>query len=347
MAQQNNNGPLATLALLISLALMGGGIWWLVNRLELFGTSEPNDGETPVLTNNSGTNHSGTNHSGASGQAIAPTPSGLASLPSAPIPKSGANGANAAGATPFNFVFPQSIAQGTTIRVGGSTSMVQISQGLKQAIEQRYAGVTVQSNAEGSGAGLAAIAQGTLDVAGISRTLTPQETQSGLVAVPVAKDAIAMVVGKENPFTGSISPDQAAQIFQGQLTNWSQLGGANQPIRVINRPPISGTHQAFKALVLKGQPFGTTSNITTMSRDATTPMLRALGNDGIGYATSAQVAEQQTVRMIPINGKTIYAADYPLQRALSYAYRQPPNPAVQAFLGFALSPEGQKAVQGQ
>jgi len=184
-------------------------------------------------------------------------------------------------------------------------------------------------------------------VAGVSRSLTPQESQAGLVTVAVARDAIALVIGKENPFTGSISPEQAAQIFQGQLTNWSQVGGPNQPIRVINRPPISGTHQAFKALVLQGQPFGTTSNITTLERDATTPMLRALGNDGIGYATSAQVANQQTVRMIPINGKNIYAADYPLQRALSYAYRQPANPAVQAFLGFALSPDGQKAVQGQ
>ena len=331
MAQQNNNGPLATFALLISLALMGGGVWWLVNRLELFGASEPNGGETPVLANNPG----------ASGQAIAPTAAGL---PSAPIPNSAVNGPPS-GST--GFVLPQSIPQGTVIRVGGATSMVQISQVLKQVIEQRYTGVTVQSNAEGSGAGLTAIAQGTLDVAGTSRPLTPRETQAGLTAVPVVSDAIALVIGKDNPFTGSISPEQVAQIFQGQLTNWSQVGGANQPIHVINRPPISGTHQSFKALVLKGQPFGTTSNITTLERDATTPMLRALGNDGIGYATSAQVANQQTVRTIPINGKTIYAADYPLKRALSYAYRQPPNPAVQAFLGFALSPDGQNAIQGQ
>ena len=335
MAQQNNNGPLSTLALLASIGLLGMGLWWLVNRLELFGLSSNGDpalvsAPTPAPV------------SGVPGQA--PSSTGIASLPSAPVPNAPPSQQVSA---PGTFSVPQSIPAGTTIRVGGSTSMVQISQGLKRALESRYSGVTVAANAQGSGAGIAAIAQGALDVAGISRPLTPQETQSGLASIPVARDAIAIVIGKNNPFTGSLSPEQVAAIFQGKITNWAEIGGPNQSIRVINRPPISGTHQAFKSIVLGGQPFGTTSNITTMERDATTPMLRALEGDGIGYATSAQVSTQQTVRVIPINGKNVYANDYPLLRVLSYAYRQPPNPATQAFLGFALGPDGQQAISGQ
>ena len=332
MAQHNNNGPLSTLTLLVSLGIMGMGLWWLVNRLELFGTSSSPD---PTLVETSSPAPVAPN--------AAPTSAGLASLPSAPIP----NAAPTPAAAPVAFSFPQSIPAGTTIRVGGSTSMVQISQGVKRAMEGRYPGVTIAANAEGSGAGLAAIAAGTLDVAGVSRALTSEETQLGLTTIPVARDAIALVIGRENPLSGSLSPAQVTGIFQGKITNWAEVGGPNRVIRVINRPAISGTHQAFKAVVLQGQPFGTTSNITTMERDATTPMLRALGNDGIGYATSAQVANQRTVRIVPINGKTVFANDYPLQRVLAYAYRQPPNPAVQAFLGFVLSDEGQRAMQGQ
>ncbi|MGD1849589.1 MAG: phosphate ABC transporter substrate-binding protein [Cyanophyceae cyanobacterium] len=341
MSKKNSSNPLSTLAFLISLGLLGMGMWWLVNRLELLG----NSGD-PIVTNaplnNSGAVAPGGNGGSNLGINSTPDSAGLGSLPAAPVPN-----APPPASAPASFTLPQSIPAGITIRVGGSTSMVQISQAFKRGIETRYSGVAVVADAKGTGAGIAAIAQGSLDVAGISRPLTPQESQQGLAAVPVARDAIALVVGRENPFSGSLSPEQVAAIFQGRLTNWAEVGGPNQPIRAINRPPISGTHQAFKSVVLNGQPFGTTGNIITLDRDATTPLLRALGGDGIGYATSSQVITQQTVRIVPINGKGVNDQDYPLQRVLSYAYRQPPNLQVQAFLGFALSQEGQRAMQGQ
>ncbi|MEM9771702.1 MAG: phosphate ABC transporter substrate-binding protein [Cyanobacteria bacterium P01_D01_bin.73] len=343
MTQKNNSGPLSTLAFLISIGLLGMGLWWLVNRLELFGTSSGTPNNPAAVSTPAPGTVPGTvpGVPGAAPAPNAPNSGGLSSLPSAPVPNA------APAAVPANFSQPQSIPAGTTIRIGGSTSMVQISQALKGGIEGRYPGVVIAADAQGTGAGIAAIAQGSLDVAGISRALNPQESQAGLASVPIARDAIALVVGRDNPFSGSLSPEQVAAIFQGKITNWVEVGGPTRPIRVINRPSVSGTHQAFKTVVLGGKPFGTTGNITTMERDATTPMLRALGNDGIGYATSAQVATQQTVRIVPINGINVFAADYPLQRVLSYAYRQPPNPSVQAFLGFALSQDGQRAIQGQ
>lgn len=111
---------------------------------------------------------------------------------------------------------------------------------------------------------------------------------------------------------------------------------------MINRPDISGTHQAFKEMVFKGGSFGNLPNIETLQRDATTPLLQALKKDGIGYATYTQVANQQTVRTVSIDGLTPEAPNYPYQRSLLYVYKQPPNPAVQAFLGYATSPQGQK-----
>ena len=69
-------------------------------------------------------------------------------------------------------------------------------------------------------------------------------------------------------------------------------------------------------------------------------MLRMLGSDGIGSATYGQVADQRTVRVLPIDGSTPEAESYPFQRPLFYAYREPPNAAAKAFLGFSLSKGG-------
>ncbi len=115
------------------------------------------------------------------------------------------------------------------------------------------------------------------------------------------------------------------------------MGGASRTIQVINRPQGSGTHQAFREMVLRGGNFGTTPNITTLPQDVSTPLLRALGTNGIGYATYAQVANQQTVRTVPVDGMTPEAANYPYQRILYYAYKQPASSQVQAFLGYVAS----------
>jgi phosphate transport system substrate-binding protein len=222
--------------------------------------------------------------------------------------------------------------------------MVTINLNLKNGFQAKFAGTNVTTSAGGSNKGIADVAAGTVDLAALSRPLTSQEQSQGLVAVPVAIDQIAVVVGKNNPFAGGLISAQVQGIFTGQINNWSAVGGAANPLQVVNRPPVSGTHQSFKELVLKGSEFGTTPNIKTLPQDTTTLLLRELGNNGIGYATYAQVANQQTVRVVPIDGVTPGTPNYPFQRQLFYVYKNPPNPAVQAFLGYATSPEGRQAM---
>jgi phosphate transport system substrate-binding protein len=72
--------------------------------------------------------------------------------------------------------------------------------------------------------------------------------------------------------------------------------------------------------------------------------LQALGTNGIAYATFAQVANQQTVRTVAVDGLTPEASNYPYQRTLYYAYKQPASPQVQAFLGYVTSAQGQQAL---
>jgi phosphate transport system substrate-binding protein len=270
-------------------------------------------------------------------------PSAIAPVTTLPPPP-GALPAAPVAAPATTFTLPATVPTGTAIKIDGATSMVTINQNLKNGFQAKFAGTNVTTSAGGSNKGIADVAAGTVDLAALSRHLTTKEKDQGLVAVAIALDQIAVVVGKNNPFNGGLTSAQVEGIFTGKINNWSAVGGAANPLQVVNRPTVSGTHQAFKELVLKGSEFGTTPNIKTLPQDTTTLLLRELGNNGIGYATFAQVANQQTVRVVPIDGITPGSGNYPFQRQLFYVYKNPPNPAVKAFLGYATSPEGIQAM---
>ncbi len=246
---------------------------------------------------------------------------------------------------PPQFPMPQSVAANTSIRIDGSTSMVTINQKLKTGFEAKFSGTQVETKSGGSDKGLSGLQNGQVDVAAVSRPLNPQEISQGLKAISIATDPVAIVVGINNPFKESLTAEQAIGIFNGSITNWSQVGGANGKIRIINRPEVSGTRQVFQDLVLKGKGFGTGPNFVTLQEDATTPLLRALESDGIGYATYTQVFEQKTVRVLSINSLSPLQNGYPYGRSLLYVYKDPPSTAVKAFLGYGLSPDGQKALR--
>jgi len=249
-------------------------------------------------------------------------------------------------APPIDIPAPTQVPSGTTVRVNGSTSMVTLNENLKAGFEGRFPGTQVVTSASGSSKGIEALLSGQADIAASSRPLTAEEQAQGLVAVPVASDRIAIVVGTANTSSPTLTPSQVSNIFQGRITNWSEVGGPDLPIRVLNRPPESGTREAFQNLVLGGGDFGTGPTIVTLDRDATTPMLRALGQDGIGYATADQVLNQSIVRVVAIDGVLPVASNYPFARALYYVYREPIGPNASAFLGYALSPQGrQKLVE--
>jgi phosphate transport system substrate-binding protein len=316
---QKNETTVLVLALLITAALLGGGLWWFTR------TSGVNVGGLAGGGNNDTQNQPQTAQSSNPANQSAP--------------------ANSSPVAPSStFVAPTTVPSGTTVRIDGSTSMVQINQAIKSSFEKQFPGTTINTQAGGTTNGIQALNVGTVDIAAISRPLTPLEQSQDLTAVPITQDAIAIVVGDKNPFRKGLTSVQVVGIFQSQITDWSAVGGAAGPIRVINRPPNSGTHQVFQELVLKGGNFGTTPNITTLSRDATTPLLQALGTNGIGYATFAQVANQQTVRTVAVDGLTPEASNYPYQRTLYYAYKQPASPQVQAFLSYVTSAQGQQAV---
>lgn len=310
MSQKNETAVLV-LALLITVALLGGGFW--------------------LFTGNSGLNLGGANK----GDNNNSTP---------PQTKQSEQPASDTSSSNTTFSLPKNVPTGTAVKIEGATSMVQINQALKNSFENQFPGTTVNTQAGGTEKGIQELLAKNADIAAISRPLTPQEKAQGLVAQPITKDAIAIVVSNQNSFRKGLTNTQVVGIFQGQITDWARVGGTRGTIRVINRPPDSGTHQAFRELVLNKKDFGTTPNFTTLQQDATTPLLQALKKDGIGYATFAQVANQQTVRTIAVDGLTPEAANYPYQRELYYAYKQPASTQVKAFLGYVNSPQGKQSL---
>lgn len=240
---------------------------------------------------------------------------------------------------------PIAVLDTTQVRIDGATSMVTINKNLKTGFETKFPGAKVLTKSSGSEPGLKALQAGTVDLAAVSRPLTPQEEAQGLKSVTVSKDALALVVGVDNLVPNTLTSEQITGIFSGSIDNWEQLGGKAGKIRVVNRPAASGTRQVFQDLALKGAAFGTSANFITLPRDATTPLLQALGADGIGYATYAQVAAQTTVRVLSVGEIAPSQSEYPYSRSLLYVYKNPPSPTVKAILGYALSPEGQTAIK--
>jgi phosphate transport system substrate-binding protein len=249
---------------------------------------------------------------------------------------------NSAIKVPFDL--PATVAAGTVLKISGATSMAQINQSLKMGFEKKFPGVQVVNGASSSGQGLKDLVAGSIDLTGISRGLTADEKAQGLVSIPIFQDKIAIVIGNNNDLRTGLTSDQITKIFTGEITNWSQVGGKSLPIRPILRPINSGTHQSFQEVGLQGKQFGTGGKFQILERDATTPLLQALGNDGIGYATFAQVANQSTVRSLAIDGILPADANYPYKRSLAYVYKGQPSDAVKAFLGFATSSAGQESI---
>jgi phosphate transport system substrate-binding protein len=231
----------------------------------------------------------------------------------------------------------------TQVRIDGATSMVTINKNLKTAFESKFSGTRVITQSSGSGQGLRALQAGKIDLAAVSRSLTPQEKAQGLDSVTISVDPIAIVVGINSSVPNNLTLEQVTGIFNGSIADWATVGGKSAKIRIINRPATSGTRQVFQDLVLKGAAFGTTPNFITLPRDATTPLLQALATDGIGYATYSQVAAQSTVRVLSVGGVLPSEVGYPYPRSLLYVYKTPPSPIVKAFLGYAFSPEGKQA----
>jgi phosphate transport system substrate-binding protein len=245
------------------------------------------------------------------------------------------------------FPLPQTVENGSTVRVDGSSSLALINQNLKQGFEQQFAGTKVEVANNGTDAALKAVLEGKVDIAAIGRGLTPEEKAQGLEQVRLHREKIAIIVGEENPFNGSLTDKQFARIFRGKsVTDWSQVGGPPGKIRVIDRPDTSDTRQALNNYpVFKVVRFTTGPTATQLTEDNTAEIVKQLGKDGISYARVNQISKLPGVRVLQLHQALPDDPKYPFSQPLVYVYKSNPSPAVAGFLGFALATPGQQAIE--
>ncbi len=135
-----------------------------------------------------------------------------------------------------------------TVALNGSTSMEKLVNGLKEAIVETYPNLQLEPQFTGSSAGVEAVTNGTADIGDVSRALTDEEKAGGLVENIVALDGIAVVTDAANTAT-NLTTQQLKDIYTGKITNWSEVGGADQNIVVIGRESGSGTRDAFEEIL--------------------------------------------------------------------------------------------------
>ncbi|WP_088891473.1 DUF4912 domain-containing protein [Leptolyngbya ohadii] len=242
------------------------------------------------------------------------------------------------------FQLPSSLPNGTSVKVDGSSSMIVSNEGLKQRYEAQFPGTQVNLATGGTDAALNALSEGTIDIAAIGRLLTDAEKAQGLQQVPLSREKIAIIVGSDNPFQASLTAEQFARIFRGEITNWSEVGGPNAPIRFVDRPESSDTRQALSRYpVFQNAPFQTGAT-ATQAADDTAAIIEELGTDGISYAPVSQVPDQPGVRILPMHDTLPTDPRYPYSQPRNYVYKGNATPAVLAFLGFVTSAPGQEAI---
>ncbi len=327
---------------IVAVLLLAGGGWYYFRNSDSIGTLTR---QIPGI--------------GSGATSNSPSPQGDPSTSPTDLPTTSAPATNQTATTPTSdplAALETTLPNPAVIRMDGSVTMVGLAVGLKASFTQQNPAVALtygvpDGQPRGSNSGMQALLNGEIELAATSRPLNATEVQAGIRGIPVARDALAVVVGADNPYQGGLSLEQLADIFRGRITNWNEVGGPDRPIRVLNRSPNSGTHSLFRDIVLLGQPFAPDGpSFITFEQDVTTPILRALETDGISYTTVAQADNQLTVRIVPIDdtqptdAAAVREGRYPLSRFVFFAAPTPTSPVVQDFLDFVLSPQGQSVV---
>jgi len=217
----------------------------------------------------------------------------------------------------------------------------------------------IEIRAHGSATAFEDLRKSTCDVGMASRKIKPAEasqlTSFGDMTSPAAEhvlglDGIAVILSKNNPVE-SLSKGQVAQLFAGEITDWSQVGGPSGPVNIYARDDKSGTYDTFKTLVLGSKPLAHSAHRIEDSRELSDSVAKdayGIGFIGLPYIQAAKaiaVSEGDAGSLIP-NRMTVATEDYPLSRRLFlYTPASPPNDLTLKFLNFALSSDGQSIVE--
>ena len=245
----------------------------------------------------------------------------------------------------------------------GSDTMINLALAWAEAYQQLHSEVNISVTGGGTGIGMAALGNHTVDIANASRAIKPEEMtqaeQNG-GATPqefvVARDAIAVIVNPHNPIN-HLTLQQISLIYQGKINNWRELGGEDRPIVRLSRETNSGTHVYFLETVVR---LGNSNDKSLFSPDTlllpssegiiteVSSNPNAIGYDGLGYITPAVKTLAITMKdggdpILP-SVETVNNKKYPVSRDLYMYTPGEPTGEVKRYLDWIRSSVAQQIV---
>ena len=223
-----------------------------------------------------------------------------------------------------------------TVATDGSTSMEKVIGALGEAFMEANSGVNFTYNPTGSGSGITAVSEGRCDIGLSSRALKDSEVESGLVGTVLAYDGIAVIVNPANTVE-DLDTETIARIYTGEITNWSEVGGADAEIVLVGREAGSGTRSGFEELTETVDKCKYRQELTSTG-DVITAV--AQNPDAIGYASLASVKD--SVKALKVAGvtpseETVKDGTYLIQRPFVLVTKEGValSPVAQAFFDYA------------
>jgi phosphate transport system substrate-binding protein len=237
--------------------------------------------------------------------------------------------------------------------------MVNLALAWAEQYQKLHSEVRLSVTGGGSGTGIAALINHSLDIANASRQIKPEEIaaakKNGVQPVEhvVAQDAIAVIVNPNNP-VNQLTLQQISDIYSGKITNWAEVGGNNLVIVRLSRETNSGTHVYFLEQVLR---LGQKDNKTLFAQDTlllpssegitaeVSDNPHAIGYDGLGYITPdvkvVAVARDQASQYVLPSVESVNNNSYPIARDLYMYTIGEPTGAIRAYLEWIMTPEAQ------
>lgn len=236
----------------------------------------------------------------------------------------------------------------------GSDTMVITAQQWAEVFMTENPGVTIEVSGGGSGTGIAALINGTTDLADSSRSIKQKEIDDArkkgieILEIKTAIDGISLIVNPSNPLK-DLSISQLKDIFTGRTTNWKELGWEDHEILLYGRQSSSGTYAYFKEHVLENEDY--TNRIQELSgsaalADAVSKDKYSIAYLGIGYVKQRDDVKAISVDDVAPSSENILNGMYPISRYLFiYVDRAKMTPVVVTYLRWILSEDGQAIVE--
>jgi len=244
----------------------------------------------------------------------------------------------------------------------GSDTIVNLALAWAEQYQELHPEVRISVTGGGSWTGMAALINGTVDIANASRQIKAKEIESAQanggdpVEFVIARDAIAVIVNLENP-VNELTLQQLSDIYSGKITNWQEVGGDDRPIVRLSRETNSGTHVYFLEIVLRlgdkdDKTLFSTNTLLLPSSEGISVEIRqnpnAIGYDGLGYVTDdmkvISVARDAVGPYIHPSAESVNNGAYPIARDLYMYTNGQPTGATATYIEWILSPDAQSIV---